>query len=144
MKLNWGNGIAIFFSLFVVFMLFMVYKSTTVRHDLVSENYYADELEYQDVIDAKNNFIESEADFEVKRTEIGLNLVVSDHVVKSFESGKIILQRPSDQRMDVEIAWSGESNLSIPSGKLIGGKYKLIASWRADGEQYHFEESVFY
>lgn len=50
-KLNWGWRISILYSGFVVFMLFMVFKTTTVKDDLVTPDYYAKELEYQQHID---------------------------------------------------------------------------------------------
>ena len=55
MKWNWGTGIAITLVLFIGLMSFMVFKSTQQRFDLVSENYYEEELNYQEVIDQKRN-----------------------------------------------------------------------------------------
>lgn len=52
-KFNWGTGIVIAMVLFMTFILTFVYKSLTPQytHDLVSEDYYKDELLYQKEID---------------------------------------------------------------------------------------------
>jgi len=56
-KFTWGHGIALALACFIGFILYLIFvfpigKQTS---DLVSDNYYQDELEYQKVIDAKKN-----------------------------------------------------------------------------------------
>ena len=57
MKLNWGHYIVIGFIGFVILILFMVFRSYQHNNDLVSEDYYAEEIAFQDVIDKKSNFL---------------------------------------------------------------------------------------
>ena len=47
MKLHWGHGIAIFYSLFVAVLVFQVIRSTAYDNSLVSEAYYKDDINYQ-------------------------------------------------------------------------------------------------
>lgn len=57
-KFNWGTGLAIGMILFVSFILFLVttmLTSAKYEHDLVTEDYYAAELHYQNDIDAEQN-----------------------------------------------------------------------------------------
>ena len=47
MKLNWGTGIVIAMISFMIFILTFVYRSVVMdeyQHELVSEDYYGDEL----------------------------------------------------------------------------------------------------
>ena len=47
MKINWGTGIVIAFVFFISFILFFIVKASTqdkYEYDLVSEQYYKDEL----------------------------------------------------------------------------------------------------
>ena len=56
-KISWPAGIIIAISAFVVFILSFVYKATFVPeydHHLVSDEYYKDELNYQQEIDKLN------------------------------------------------------------------------------------------
>ena len=57
--MNWGVGIAIVYILFVVGMLTLVFKSRSQKIDLVTENYYQQELAYQEEIDAKQRVEDS-------------------------------------------------------------------------------------
>ena len=57
-KINWGTGIVIAIVLFIAFILSFVYKTIFMEeyeHHLVSEDYYKDELHYQEEIDKLNN-----------------------------------------------------------------------------------------
>ena len=55
MKFNWGWGIFIVLVLFIAFIGNLVYKSSQVRVDLVSENYYEKEIKYQHQIESEKN-----------------------------------------------------------------------------------------
>ena len=47
MKLNWGYKIAIFYILFVVGIVFLVFKASNQKVDLVTADYYGEEVRYQ-------------------------------------------------------------------------------------------------
>jgi hypothetical protein len=51
MKLTWGHKLIFVFILFGSMMTYMVCRSFGTRVDLVSKEYYNDELEYQQLID---------------------------------------------------------------------------------------------
>jgi hypothetical protein len=44
---NWGKGIVLVYSLFVLGILFLVYQSKQQKLDLVYDDYYAQELMFQ-------------------------------------------------------------------------------------------------
>src|SRR5215831_6072147 len=51
MKLNWGHKLIIAFILFGGMISYLVYRCVRTNFDLVSKDYYKDELVYQQVID---------------------------------------------------------------------------------------------
>ena len=54
--MNWGYKIAALYLSFVAFMGFMVYMCVQQKDiNLVSPNYYQNEIVYQKIIDQKNN-----------------------------------------------------------------------------------------
>ena len=55
--MNWGKGVTIAFILFVGFIMFMVVGAFRENFDLVSDDYYLEEINYQDKINQKANFI---------------------------------------------------------------------------------------
>ena len=50
--MNWGYKILLVFAVFVAGILFLVYKSSNQKMDLVTTDYYEKELKYQQKIDA--------------------------------------------------------------------------------------------
>ena len=50
-KFNWGWKIAILYGGFVCFMLVMVFIASNQKVELVTTNYYEEELKYQSHID---------------------------------------------------------------------------------------------
>lgn len=53
--MNWGNKLVLVFIVFALLMGTLVYKAINTKFELVSKDYYKDELRYQDRIDGKNN-----------------------------------------------------------------------------------------
>ena len=52
--MNWGYKILLVYVVFVTGIMFMVFKSSSQKVDLVTTDYYAKELKYQQKIDAMN------------------------------------------------------------------------------------------
>ena len=52
--MNWGTKILIVYVAFIAGILMMVFKSSSQKTDLVTTDYYAKELKYQDKIDEMN------------------------------------------------------------------------------------------
>ena len=55
MRVSWGYKIFFAYTAFAAGILFLAYKASQQNFDLVTENYYEQELKYQDVIDQKSN-----------------------------------------------------------------------------------------
>lgn len=53
--MSWGNKLIIVFMVFAALMATLVYKATQTKFELVSKDYYQDELRYQDKIDGAAN-----------------------------------------------------------------------------------------
>lgn len=148
MKMNWGTGIVIAMISFIVFILTFVYRSVMVdeyQHELVSEDYYKDELHYQEEIDKMNKSSELEVNLSIKRTNEGLVLHFPEELDASRISGTIRLQRPSSQNLDIEIPIDlAGSEVLIPEKQLVSGKYLVIVDWEHEGSEYLFKDEIFY
>ena len=65
--MSWGNKLIIVFVVFASLMATLVYKATQTKFELVSKDYYQDELRYQDKIDgAANAALTGPSSIEVK------------------------------------------------------------------------------
>jgi hypothetical protein len=53
--MSWGNKLVIVFLVFAALMATLVYKAVNTKFELVTKDYYKDELRYQDKIDGVAN-----------------------------------------------------------------------------------------
>ena len=56
MKLSWANSIILSFVLFMAFIGYLVHGTFQQNIDLVAEDYYQQEVAFQNVIDKSNNY----------------------------------------------------------------------------------------
>ncbi len=61
MKINWGTGIVIAFALFITFILYFVFKvqsDSQYDNELVVEEYYKQELKFENQMEKEQNAID--------------------------------------------------------------------------------------
>jgi hypothetical protein len=142
--MNWGHKIAIVYVLFMAFMIGMLFLSRNYDHELVTEDYYAKELAYQDKIDAGNNLAQS--DMTVKVIVEGGDLKVQFIQVPEIEgiTGEVILYKPDNERLDksypIRLA-QDEMELRIPS-KDRSGRYRVQVNFELNGKKYYKEKEL--
>ena len=143
-KLNWGVGIVITIACFIGFIMFFVIKMSTDKkydHDLVTEEYYKQELAYQDQIDAQQNSARLANNIQVEVTTEGIQIVFPSE--KKDIKGEVSLYRPSNKKLDLEIPISLENQqMLIPAEKLVEGKYKLSINWKSNGTTYLYKKDL--
>lgn len=142
--MNWGYKITFAFSAFVLFIVFLVFKSFQENVDLVAEDYYKQEIQYQQQIDKINNtnVLEQQVSFVQENQQI---IVQFPEEFDQELKGKINLFRPSDARFDVstQIMLDEEHRQSIPTADMARGYYKLKIDWQHGDKNYYHEEAVF-
>jgi len=147
LKINWGTGIVIAMMLFMTFILSFVYKSFTheYSHDLVSEDYYKDELHYQKEIDKLNNAVRLESKIVLSNSDKGITIKFPDNFDYPNINGNISFQRYSNSVLDFNknIELTSDKFL-IPDSLLISGKWIIKIDWNYKGEEYLFKDSWFY
>ncbi|WP_394750922.1 FixH family protein [Spongiimicrobium salis] len=148
MKWNWGKGLVLGMVLFMGFILYFVITMSTdktYKHDLVTEEYYAKEMRYQQEIDAETNVRNMQTQIISKRTEKGWLLRFPSTWETNKIQGKVFLYRPSNQRLDYDlpIVLSG-SDLLIPDKNLVDGRWNIILEWTYDGVSYLYKEEMIY
>jgi hypothetical protein len=148
MKVNWGTAIVIAMIAFIVFILTFVYRSAVMdeyQHELVSEDYYGDELHYQEEIDKINNASKLEVDLTMVRTADGLTFRFPEDLEPEKISGTISLQRPSNKSLDLKMPIElTDSDFLIPDQSLASGKYIVVVDWKHENSEYMFKDEIFY
>lgn len=144
MKLHWGNYIAIFFTCFVLFILFMVYKTFSINTELETEDYYAKEIAYQEKIDKLSNTQRLHAAVKIIETEDSVQFIFPDAYADSAITGKIRLYRPSDVSKDLEFpVILSESKQNYTKEHLDKGMYVVHIDWKANAVPFYTEEKIY-
>ena len=142
-KLNWGWGIAIFYSLFVIVMVTAVVKSSMMGVDLVQEQYYDADLAYESFRQSRVNTenLESRPSIKVYSKD---NYISIDFMNNWQEiDGTVQMYRPSDGGADkVYSIQLKDGKMQVPTGDLISGRWKIKMTWKGDGTDYYMEDSV--
>jgi hypothetical protein len=141
--MNWGHKILIVYAVFVAGILFLVFKSSSQKMDLVTTDYYAKELKYQQKIDETNrvNALSAPVLYEIKNSEMVI------HFPKDFSgkklSGEAVLYCPSDENKDVKYPFSiQDAPVIIPLPPVHKGLYELHLTWQTGGYNYYFEKKI--
>ena len=142
--MNWGTKILIVYVAFVLGIVFMVFKSTNQNTDLVTTDYYAKELKYQDKIDEIKRATALSAPVEYSIKDNALMISFPKDFAGKKLTGEAVLYCPSDEKKDIKQPFTvldEALELAIPAGSK--GLYELHISWH-DGEvTYYFEKKIF-
>ncbi|MCW5907154.1 MAG: FixH family protein [Chitinophagales bacterium] len=143
-RLNWGWRIALLYGGFVLFMAFLVYKTTTVKDDLVTKDYYARELKFQEQIDKQTraNLLNEPLQWSVKGNEVELKF--PEEVSGKSIKADVLFYKPSNAKQDVTLSCVPDSKgiCLLGSGKLSKGAYQMQIEWSADDVTYYNEGTV--
>lgn len=139
--MNWGNGIILVFVAFVAVMATMV--TICMKQDdlhLVTDNYYEEEIKYQEHIDKVGNSLDAAKNalsFNPQSKVLTLNLPVG-------AQGELHLFRPSDARMDRKIAVNIENETAntVNLKSLQSGYWKVKLNWEEKGQGFFEEKKI--
>ena len=139
--MNWGNKIVLAFILFAAFIGYMVVRAFQEDFDLVAEDYYAQEINYQQKLNKLANAAESQKTVLVKQKGDVIVLTFPDQETK----GNIHFYHPSRKIFDREfdINLSQNNVQEINRSELIAGSYRVNISWQT-GDKDYFQQSSIY
>jgi len=143
MKWNWGTKLAIIFTVFASFLLFLVYKCVNTKYELVSKEYYKDELRYQDKIDgqANSNLV---SDVKVDQNSSILTISFPKEQKGKKADGELWFycqtNEDKDRKIPVLIDTAGQQ--SIDKNTLAKGNFKLKITWTISNKKYYSEKDV--
>ncbi len=144
MNFNWGHGIAMFYILFAGFLIYFVVRSSQMDHSLVVDNYYEEDLKYQ-------QHYEKLANSNTPGSDVVVNYEAESGFVrlrfpseKGAVAGDILFYRPSDKTKDfkVKIALDQNFEQSLPVSQLSSGLWKLKVDWQAGGIPFYKETTI--
>ncbi|QNR25557.1 FixH family protein [Croceimicrobium hydrocarbonivorans] len=144
MKFNWGTGLVIVLALFILGMGTAVYKATQARHDLVTTEYYQEELAYQGTIDGKRNARELSGHCQLKVEDQKLILHFPEDLKDQSANLQVLMYFPTDAKKDFELKeenWKVGS-YEVPGSKLGAGKWIAKIRLESGDKMYYFEPEI--
>lgn len=139
--MNWGKGLTIVIIAFMSFILYMVITLMTKGNaDLVSEDYYKKEIEYEKEISALKN---TEASKEkVVIMDKGDFIIFQFPTTKNIENIEIQLLRPNNDKKDVTVTEKNTKNVMVEKKKLEKGIYKASIHYTSEGQGFLQKEDL--
>lgn len=138
--MNWGNKIVIAFILFAAFIGYMVVRAFQEDFDLVSEDYYAQEINYQDKLNKLSNTAEAGKSVLVKQKGGEVFLTFPDKEA----TGNIHFYHPSrkifDRTFDISLT---DRIQKIKRSELVAGNYRVNITWNTDNQDFYQQSTIY-
>lgn len=142
---TWGHGVATALAVFIIFILSLIFFFTRSwqNAELVSTNYYQDELMYQDVIDAKNNADALKDKPTYTQNVDGITIQFPATSLIDDNTVKFTLFRTDDAKLDIskQVALANKT-LQIPAAVLIPGSYTLKVQWMQQNKPHQIDYNI--
>lgn len=141
----WPYGIAASLFLFIAFILFQIYRMQQVDIGIVSDTYYQEGLEYQQIIDKKSNTKKLNKIPKYSVDKEKKKIIVTFQTESPLDvHGTLLLFRPSDRKSDkkFQIVLNPSSEFIIDAKKLKKGYWKLKVDWEEKGKGFYDEGKV--
>ena len=145
-KNPWPVGLVIFFIVFISYIVGFVIFSTAQHMDLVREDYYDQEIRFQQQIDRVQRttpiLAAASVDYDVNRAVVMVRLPSS--IAAQPVSGTINFYRPSDAGLDHDISLAPDPTgaQSVNVRDLRTGLWKVRVQWKTGSQDYFFERRV--
>ena len=139
----WQYLIIASFTVYALFLLVSIILMSRQRVELVTPNYYTNELAYQSRIDHKLRSAELEnrlqLNFDQERNH--LRIVFPSDVKEPEITGEIVIYRPSDAALDKHytINPSVQGVQTIPTTDFQKGLWRVKVEWQFQGEFFYNE-----
>ncbi|MFD2202582.1 FixH family protein [Shivajiella indica] len=139
--MDWGKGITLSLIVFGVIIISMV--TICVKQDdlhLVTQNYYEEEIKYQDQIDKMVNAGQLDHEVLIYNNQ---SKIVDLHLPVGAK-GTLHLFRPSDARLDQKITFeiTDPAVNSVDVKSLKPGYWRVKLTWVENGVGYYKEEKI--
>lgn len=141
--MSWGYRVTIITCCFVCFMTCMVIAAFRQNFDLVTEDYYGKELQFQSQIDKQLNHEQLKESIVLEQNNESVNVIFPSEFAKKIITGEVLLFRPSDASKDIKLklATNGEA-VRISKKELFTGLYKVQVDYKVSGKLYYFEKEI--
>lgn len=144
MKISWGFGITLTIIVFLLISFATIYFSFNQKVNLVRDDYYEQEVKYQQKIEIIKRTQELPEQLEIKVVDKNIYFQFPQLFNSKSIEGNILLYRPSDRDKDFLIKLDLDNNLfqSLPLNNLAPGLWKVQVDWNVEKIEYFNEKII--
>lgn len=143
--MSWGIRIAALYIGFVGLIAFLIFKTSQQNVDLVTEDYYQQELNFQEKINQASAENDLGVHPVVSIDQESVHIKFPDSMAHTSITGTAFFYRPSDATKDFSLALQPGVNgvQQISTSMFIQGVYQLKLSWKVGQESYYHETQLY-
>lgn len=136
-----GNLIIAGFIGMILFMCVMVYLSVKQNFDMVSKNYYEEELQFQHKINATQNTMPYGAGFNIQLQNKNIVLQIPESLSKEIKNAEVVFYCMSNSKLDKTIALQANTTglYVIEAAAWHKAVYKVKISITTKQQEYYKE-----
>lgn len=132
--MNWGKGIVIGMSAFIVFIVTLISILMSNSVDLVSDDYYQKEIAFGDEMKAKSNYNQLTEKMLIETNEE--HLIIKLPNVEGVSEYLLELKRPNDQKEDKRFKINDTKTFILNKKELQKGVYSISLSFEKNKQRY--------
>jgi hypothetical protein len=145
MKIGWGWKIGMLYSGFVVLIVGLVVGSLKQQFDLVSQDYYGEELAYQKTIDAGRNQASLSEPFGIHANAESIFVELPAELAGRVEEAKLHFYCPTNSEWDrtFRVLPNGtHRTIAISRSSIKNARYTIKLTCKAGGKTYYQETEL--
>lgn len=146
-KFNWGTGIFLAVTLFVIGTLSVVSYLISLDFYLVSSDHYEEGVKYQETIDGqlRSENLENPVLVLFDEPTVSIKITFPKELRSDSLSGSVTFYRPNDSALDrtFKIQIDEDGRQTIPVSEFEKGRWKLTLEWKQDSLTYIDEKNIF-
>ncbi|MCL3781724.1 hypothetical protein EMN47_15165 [Prolixibacteraceae bacterium JC049] len=144
-KFHWGKALGVVIGLYLTGMIIFLIFSINRDVNLVSDDYYPKELNYQKTIEQKQNAQRLQKILPLDLKNDSVLIALPDEFVPDSVKGMVVFYRPSSSKLDIKhkIKLNDRGVFSASTKKMESGKYQIQLSCVHQGTSYYWEQDLY-
>jgi len=142
--MNWGYKILVTIVVFILLMSGMVAVAYRQSNELIDNDYYNKEIEYQNLIDAARRLDSVNKDTLIFQDKNFIVLKIPEILIRGFEKGTLEFLKISDEKRDLSVAFSPDNYgfYKMPRHDNLMGAYRIRILWTTSGKMFYREQNI--
>ena len=140
--MNWGKSLILVFIIFMSGIGYLAYRTTQTNFDLVENDYYKQELSYQQKIDKANEANKLSEQISIVQTKEGIKMQLPIDMKDKKISGEVWFYCAYDKNRDKKFSIETDSALAqiFSNEQVLPGNYTVKINWSGDQKNYYSEK----